>query len=173
MGSAEWQLTECAAGRMHPVLTSVSGPVCSSPPSHACRPANTPLTPHCISFRLAMQTNLMVLGAGGYRNLDFVKFGGPMQLFMLVVTSIILVSGPPIPLFHHPGSPSCNAPCAGHFGCTALPTAVLGLHGLHGSPCHPPHINTPPAACTPRQLLPLSLTLPCRWPTTAGTLCGR
>jgi hypothetical protein len=37
------------------------------------------------------QTNLMVLGAGGYRNLDFVKFGGPMQIFMLVVTSVILV----------------------------------------------------------------------------------
>lgn len=40
----------------------------------------------------APQTNLMVLGAGGYRNLDFVKFGGPMQIFMLVATSIILVS---------------------------------------------------------------------------------
>ncbi|KAL4441024.1 hypothetical protein ABPG77_010455 [Micractinium sp. CCAP 211/92] len=37
------------------------------------------------------QTNLMVLGAGGYRNFDFIKFGGPMQLFMLVATSIILI----------------------------------------------------------------------------------
>lgn len=37
------------------------------------------------------QTNLMVLGAGGYRNFDFVKFGGPMQLFMLVATSVILI----------------------------------------------------------------------------------
>ncbi len=34
----------------------------------------------------------MVLGAGGYRNLDFVKFGGPMQIWMLVITSVILVS---------------------------------------------------------------------------------
>jgi hypothetical protein len=34
----------------------------------------------------------MVLGAGGYRNLDFVKFGGPMQIWMLVVTSVVLVA---------------------------------------------------------------------------------
>lgn len=39
-------------------------------------PAAAPLPP-------PLQTNLMVLGAGGYRNLDFIKFGGPMQLFMV------------------------------------------------------------------------------------------
>lgn len=56
--------------------------VCTRVTHHHLWPA-TPTAP---------QTNLMVLGAGGYRNLDFVKFGGPMQLFMLVATSVILVS---------------------------------------------------------------------------------
>lgn len=73
----------------------------------------------------------MVLGAGGYRNLDFVKFGGPMQLFMLVVTSIILVSGPRlIPWI--PKAPSSAASdshdCEAH--CASALAAVVALHSI-------------------------------------------
>ena len=41
------------------------------------------------------QTNLMVYGAGGYRFADFVRFGGPMQLWQLVVSVLVLVVGQP------------------------------------------------------------------------------
>jgi Na+/H+ antiporter NhaD/arsenite permease-like protein len=37
------------------------------------------------------QTNLMVYGPGGYSNMDFMKFGGPMQL-ILWLSSVALVS---------------------------------------------------------------------------------
>ena len=37
------------------------------------------------------QTNLMVYAPGGYKNIDFLKFGGPMQI-LLWLTSVALVS---------------------------------------------------------------------------------
>jgi di/tricarboxylate transporter len=44
------------------------------------------------------QTNLMVYAPGGYKNIDFLKFGGPMQ-FLLWITSVALVAinGPLVP----------------------------------------------------------------------------
>ena len=41
------------------------------------------------------QTNLMVYGAGGYRFIDFIRFGGPMQLWQLVVSVLVIVLGKP------------------------------------------------------------------------------
>lgn len=41
------------------------------------------------------QTNLMVYGAGGYRFWDFIRFGGPMQLWQLVVSIVVIVLGTP------------------------------------------------------------------------------
>mmetsp|Transcript_7627 Transcript_7627/g.23227 ORF Transcript_7627/g.23227 Transcript_7627/m.23227 type:complete len:1210 (-) Transcript_7627:234-3863(-) len=41
------------------------------------------------------QTNLMVYGAGGYRFIDFIRFGGPMQLWQLVVSIVVIVLGTP------------------------------------------------------------------------------
>jgi di/tricarboxylate transporter len=37
------------------------------------------------------QTNLMVYAPGGYRNLDFLKFGGPLQ-FVLWISGVAFVS---------------------------------------------------------------------------------
>jgi hypothetical protein len=37
------------------------------------------------------QTNLMVCAPGGYRNIDFLKFGGPLQL-ILFLSGVALVS---------------------------------------------------------------------------------
>ena len=39
------------------------------------------------------QTNLMVYAPGGYKNIDFLKFGGPMQV-LLWLTSVALISTP-------------------------------------------------------------------------------
>jgi hypothetical protein len=36
------------------------------------------------------QTNLMVYGPGGYSNMDFVKFGGPMQVILWLSTTAML-----------------------------------------------------------------------------------
>jgi len=38
------------------------------------------------------QTNLMVYGPGGYKFLDFIKFGGPMQVVLWIWTVVILSS---------------------------------------------------------------------------------
>ena len=84
-----------------PVL-SASG---SCPPP--ARPP-TALSPFLLPPLPLLQTNLMVLGAGGYRNLDFVKFGGPMQLFMLVATSAILVRPPGCRVTQRQGGLPCR-----------------------------------------------------------------
>ena len=36
------------------------------------------------------QTNLMVYGPGGYSNMDFVKFGGPMQVILWLSTTAMV-----------------------------------------------------------------------------------
>merc|ERR1712032_1560505 len=41
------------------------------------------------------QTNLMVFGAGGYVFGDFIRFGGPMQIWQLVVSVLVVVIGTP------------------------------------------------------------------------------
>jgi di/tricarboxylate transporter len=48
---------------------------------------------------IGYQTNLMVYGPGGYRFGDYVRFGGPLNLLMLVVGVAL------IPVFFpfHPG----------------------------------------------------------------------
>lgn len=38
------------------------------------------------------QTNLMVYGPGGYTFMDYIKFGGPLQLWVAVVTLLVLLS---------------------------------------------------------------------------------
>ena len=40
------------------------------------------------------QTNLMVYGPGGYANLDYLRFGGPMQI-LLWLSSVAMVSASP------------------------------------------------------------------------------
>jgi di/tricarboxylate transporter len=35
------------------------------------------------------QTNLMVYGPGGYRPLDYLRFGGPINLLVWIVTVIV------------------------------------------------------------------------------------
>lgn len=39
---------------------------------------------------LGYQTNLMVMGPGGYRYIDFLKIGGPLTILMTIVTPIVL-----------------------------------------------------------------------------------
>mmetsp|Transcript_1987 Transcript_1987/g.5008 ORF Transcript_1987/g.5008 Transcript_1987/m.5008 type:complete len:991 (+) Transcript_1987:265-3237(+) len=44
----------------------------------------------CFSTPFGYQTNLMVFGAGGYRTMDFVRFGGPMQLWLLFAFAFVI-----------------------------------------------------------------------------------
>jgi len=39
---------------------------------------------------IGYQTNLMVYGPGGYRFSDYVRFGGPLNLLMLVVGVVLI-----------------------------------------------------------------------------------
>jgi Di- and tricarboxylate transporters len=38
---------------------------------------------------MGYQTNLMIYGAGGYRVGDYVRFGGPLNLIVMVVTLLL------------------------------------------------------------------------------------
>jgi len=44
----------------------------------------------CYMTPFGYQTNLMVFAAGGYRTMDFIRFGGPLQLWLIVVMTIIV-----------------------------------------------------------------------------------
>ena len=68
---------------------------------NACETAGiSDLTPFAIVIALAAslefatplgyQTNLMVMGPGGYRLMDYVKFGGPLTLICGVVVIAML-----------------------------------------------------------------------------------
>jgi len=46
----------------------------------------------CYMTPFGYQTNLMVFAAGGYRTMDFIRFGGPLQLWLIVIVTIILIS---------------------------------------------------------------------------------
>ena len=39
---------------------------------------------------IGYQTNLMVYGPGGYRFLDYIRFGGPLNLLMMVVSMLLI-----------------------------------------------------------------------------------
>ena len=38
---------------------------------------------------VAYQTNLMVLGPGGYRFIDYVRLGAPVTLVVIIVTTLV------------------------------------------------------------------------------------
>ena len=38
---------------------------------------------------MGYQTNLMIYGAGGYRFSDYLRFGGPLNLIVMVVTLLL------------------------------------------------------------------------------------
>ena len=42
------------------------------------------MTPH------GYQTNLMVMGPGGYRFIDFVRFGGPLTILFWILASLVI-----------------------------------------------------------------------------------
>lgn len=44
----------------------------------------------CYAMPFGYQTNLMVFGAGGYRTMDFIRFGGPLQLWLVFAFALIV-----------------------------------------------------------------------------------
>lgn len=44
----------------------------------------------CFMSPFGYQTNLMVYGAGGYSTMDFIKFGGPMQVWQGVFSLLVI-----------------------------------------------------------------------------------
>ena len=70
------------------------------PVAEAARAANMDILPFVITLMvsssaayatpISYQTNLMVLNPGGYKFMDYVKFGGPLQLVVWVSTTIFV-----------------------------------------------------------------------------------
>jgi len=42
--------------------------------------------PRAIATPLGYQTNLMIYGPGGYKFTDYIRYGGPLNLLVMVIT---------------------------------------------------------------------------------------
>jgi len=79
-----------AAVLMFPIAMSVAAQTDSSPLAFA---AVTAIAASCeFSTPIGYQTNLMVMGPGGYRWGDYTRFGGPLTL----LTGVICVALAPL-----------------------------------------------------------------------------